>query len=96
MKKNLTPAVLSLACVFQLSSAIPLFAAESAPPFIEVGKRYTLAIPSNNELRQYQFKVLDLGNAGWVKVATVDGNQVMWLNTNQAILIAPFPAENAE
>lgn len=96
MKLKLVPTVLCLVCAFQLSITVTAAAADSAPPFIEVGKRYTLAVPSNSELKQYQFKVLELANAGWVKVAMVDGNQVMWLNTNQALLIAPFPQQTAE
>jgi hypothetical protein len=95
MKPSLTRAAIALAAAIQLASALPLSAAD-APAFIEVGKRYTLTIPINGQLVENQFKVLEVGKDGWVKVAMLQGNQVMWLNTNQALLIAPFPAQPAE
>jgi hypothetical protein len=96
MKKTLISTLLSLTCMFHLARPIAASAAEGAPPFVEVGKSYTLVVPNNNVLSQYQFKVLELGNGGWVKVATVSNNQVMWLNTHQAVLIAPYPQQTAE
>lgn len=95
MNAGLTRTAITLAAIFQFTSALPVSAADGAPAFIEPGKRYTLAIPSGGEIRQYQFRVLEIGNGGWVKVAMVDGNQVTWLNTNQALLIAPFPPQPA-
>jgi hypothetical protein len=95
MKNNLTRAAIGLAAVIQLAAVMPVSAAD-APAFIEVGKRYTLTIPINSQLVENQFKVLEIIKDGWVKVAMLQGNQVMWLNTNQALLIAPFPQQPAE
>lgn len=95
MKNNLTPIGTALAAALLLACSSPVCAA-GAPPFIEAGKRYTLSIPINNQLVEHQFKVLEVGQDGWVKVAMQQGNQVMWLNANQALLIAPFPPQTAE
>jgi hypothetical protein len=95
MKSNLTRAAIACAAIIQLASAMPVCASD-APAFIEVGKRYTLTIPVNGQIVENQFKVLEIVKDGWVKVAMLQGNQVMWLNTNQALLIAPFPQQPAE
>jgi hypothetical protein len=95
MKNSLSHAAISLAAVIQLASAFPATAAD-APAFIEVGKRYTVTVPINSQLVENQFKVLEISKDGWVKVALLQGNQVSWLNTNAALLIAPFPAQPAE
>ena len=96
MKNNLKPVGIALTAALLVACSNPLFGADGAPPFIEVGKRYTLSLPVNSQLVEHQFKVLEVGQNGWVKIAMLQGNQVMWLNTNQSLLIAPFPPQSAE
>jgi hypothetical protein len=95
MKSNLTRTAIALATAVQWAPTMPVSAAD-APAFIEAGKRYTLTIPLDGRLVENQFKILEIMKDGWVKAAMLQGNQVMWLNTNQALLIAPFPQQTAE
>src|SRR5580765_8222237 len=90
MNHKLTSLMAALAAAILIASPIPA-SAQDAPAFLEVGKWYTLSYPTEN-----RFKVLEIGKDGWVKIAMQQGNQVMWLNTKAAVLIAPYPAQTAE
>lgn len=76
-----------LAFAALLSSAMRLSAAD-APPFLEVGKSYNLLFNGKR-----QFKVLEIGKDGWVKIAIRATNEVAWINTNAVPVIAPFPSQ---
>ena len=91
MKYRINSLLAALTAAILFASAIPVSAADAAPAFLEVGKWYTLGFPAEN-----RFKVLEIAKDGWVKIAMQQGNQVMWLNTNAAVLIAPYPPQTAE
>jgi len=55
-----------------------------------------LCAPSIPALAAETRQVLEIGQDGWVRIAMQQGNQVMWLNTKQALLIAPCPMQTAE
>ena len=90
MNHKSTSLLSALTAIILLASPIPA-SAENAPRFLEVGKWYTLGFPEEK-----RFKVLEIIEDGWVKIAMQQNNQVMWLNTKQALLIAPYPLQTAE
>lgn len=57
-----------------------------SPPFLKVGEWY-VALYTGEERRPLAFKVLELASGAWIKVEHRD--EVMWLNTNAALLIKP-------
>lgn len=56
------------------------------PPFLQVGQWY-VALYTGEPQRPLSFKVLEDAGGGWIKVEHRD--EVMWLNTNAALLIKP-------
>lgn len=91
MKPRLISLLAVLTATLLCATSLPAVAAENAPAFLEVGKWYTLGFPVEN-----RFKVLEILQDGWVKIAMQQNNQVMWLNTREALLIAPYPLQTAE
>jgi hypothetical protein len=63
--------------------------AGEAPPFLVVGQSYNVILVGN----QYQFRVLEIGKEGWIKVALRQQNRVAWINTNAVPVIGPHPAQ---
>ena len=61
-----------------------------SPPFLKVGEWY-VALYTGEERRPLHFKVLERAGGAWLKVEYRD--EVMWLNTNAALLIKPGTPE---
>lgn len=89
--RSLFLAALSSAVILCASSAC--LQAADAPAFIAVGQSYVLVSANLVYSADSQFKVLEIAKDGWLKVTMCQNNQIMWVNTNQCPIIAPFPPQ---
>jgi hypothetical protein len=89
MKNTLLVLCLAVA-MMAIGSANPISAGD-APPFLQVGKSYTIVLAT-----EHQFKVLEIGKEGWIKVVMQERNQTAWINTNAVPIIAPYPFEGVQ
>jgi hypothetical protein len=87
----------AFALLLALANLMPVPAAHgqekpvlASPPFLKVGEWY-VALYTGEARRPLHFKVLELAGGAWVKVEHQD--EVMWLNTNAALLIKPGTKE---
>ena len=91
MKNSLILFQAGIAAVILLFSSAGLLSAGEAPPFLEVGKSYSVIFG-----QEYQFTVLEINKEGWIKVVMRQRNQLAWINTNAVPVIAPYPAQGVQ
>jgi hypothetical protein len=76
-----------------ISAFVALFAepcsAQPMPGFLEIGKSYTLSSQGGS-----RFKVIEIGQDGWIKVLMQMGHQIAWININQVVLLTPWPPQH--
>jgi len=59
------------------------------PRFLEIGKSYTLSYQGDK-----RFRVIEIGNEGWIRVLMQTSQQIAWINVNQVVLLTPWPPQN--
>jgi hypothetical protein len=63
--------------------------AQPMPRFLEIGKSYTLSYQGDK-----RFRVIEIGNEGWIRVLMQTSQQIAWINVNQVVLLTPWPPQN--
>ena len=88
MNKRLIPLTALLISGFMALLAEPC-SAQTMPRFLQIGRSYTLSDQAGG-----RFKVIEIGQDGWIKVLMQTGNQIAWININQVVLLTPWPAQH--
>jgi hypothetical protein len=88
MNKRLIPLTALLISAFVALLAEPC-SAQPMPGFLEIGKSYTLSNQGGS-----RFKVIEIGQDGWIKVLMQMGHQIAWININHVVLLTPWPPQH--
>ncbi len=78
--------LISFSCLVSVTAAYGRDNSSQVPPFLQVGQWY-VALYTGEAQRPLHFKMLAHAGGAWIKVEHRD--EVMWLNTNAALLIKP-------
>jgi hypothetical protein len=88
MTEKLIPLTASLISAYVALLAEPC-SAQPMPKFLETGKSYTLTYQGDK-----RFRVIEIGNDGWIRVLMQTNQQIAWININQVVLLAPWPLQH--
>jgi hypothetical protein len=88
MTEKLIPLTASLISAYVALLAEPC-SAQPMPRFLEIGKSYTLSYQGDR-----RFRVIEIGNDGWIRVLMQTNQQIAWININQVVLLAPWPLQH--
>jgi hypothetical protein len=88
MTEKFIPLTASLISAYVALLAEPCLA-QPMPRFLEIGKSYTLSYQGDR-----RFRVIEIGNDGWIRVLMQTNQQIAWININQVVLLAPWPLQH--